>query len=42
MSDSISNDESADESQEIQEPTEDTTPELNSSDEDDKKTKDKE
>ena len=41
VSDSISNEESADESQEIQEPTEDT-PELNTSDEDDKETKDKE
>ena len=40
VSDSISNDESADESQEIQEPTEDT-PESNTSD-DDKETKDKE
>ena len=41
VSDSISNEESGDESQEIQEPTEDT-PELNTSDEDDKETKDKE
>ena len=41
VSDSISNEESADGSQEIQEPTEDT-PELNTSDEDDKETKDKE
>ena len=41
VSDSISNEESADESQEIQEPTEDT-PESKTSDEDDKETKDKE
>ena len=41
VSGSISNEESADETQEIQEPTEDT-PESKTSDEDDKETKDKE
>ena len=40
--DSMSKGEAADESQEIQEPSEDATPELNTSDEDNKETKDKE
>jgi hypothetical protein len=38
----MSKGEAADESQEIQEPSEDATPELNTSDEDNKETKDKE
>ena len=42
MSDSVSNEEAADESQEIQEPSDDTTAKLDTSEGDNKKVKDEE